>query len=63
MPAMPWKENKKLVSAGFRGLKYVPRERCGWDMTLSSLAYGMRMDIEGRQPDLNAWAARTTPAG
>ena len=57
-PALPWKKNRKLVDLGFRDLEYLPRETSGWDMTLSALAYGARMDIEGVQPDLNAWAAR-----
>jgi len=55
---MPWKANKKLVSQGLGDLEYLPRERCGWDNTLACLAFGMRMDIERRAPDLNAWAAR-----
>ena len=53
---MPWKANKKLVSQGLGDLEYLPRERCGWDNTLACLAFGMRMDIERRTPDLNAWA-------
>ena len=32
--------------------------RSAWDCTLASLAYGMRMDIPGAWPDLDAWAAR-----
>ncbi len=55
---MTWQRNKKLVSQGSRDLKYLPRERCGWDCTLVSLAYGLRRDIELRSPDLCAWAAR-----
>lgn len=55
---MAWKPNRKLVAEGFRDLEHVPRERAGWDATLSCLAYGMRMDIERGTPDLNEWAAR-----
>lgn len=55
---MAWKTNRKLVEAGFADLKYVPRERCGWDATLACLAYAARMDLAGRMPDLAAWAAR-----
>jgi hypothetical protein len=36
----------------------VPHGRTGWDFTLACLAYGMRLEIERRPPDLNAWAAR-----
>lgn len=55
---MAWKKNKRLVAAGFADLVYLPRERSGWDATLASLAYGMRMALERGRPDLGAWAAR-----
>ena len=55
--AAPWRENKRLVAEGFSDLKYVPRERCGWDVTLASHTRGLRTDIERRQPDLDSWAA------
>jgi len=55
---MPWKTNKRLISQGFPDLQYVPKERCGWDCTLASLAYAARMPMDGRWPDLTAWAAR-----
>lgn len=55
---MPWKANRKLLAEGFPDLKYLPKERAGWDATLSCLAYGVRMDIERAIPDLGAWAAR-----
>jgi len=55
---VPWKTNRKLVAEGFPDLKYFPKERAGWDATLSCLAYGVRMDIERAIPDLGAWAAR-----
>jgi hypothetical protein len=58
MTPVQWKKNRKLVQLGFRDLEYLPRETYGWDMTLAALAYGVRMDIGGVQPDLNAWAAR-----
>jgi len=54
---MGWKTNKKLVSRGFHDLQYLPKELCGWDCTLASLAYGIRRAITGRSPDLSAWAA------
>lgn len=55
---MAWRRNRQLVSEGFRDLQYLPREKCGWDCTLASLAYSMRRALERRSPDLNAWAAR-----
>ncbi len=55
---MAWKRNKKLVREGFRDLEHLPPGRSEWDATLACLAFGMRMDIERRPPDLNAWAAR-----
>jgi hypothetical protein len=55
---MHWKKNKKLLARGFHDLEYLPRDRCGWDCTLSSLAYGVRAALASRTPDLNAWAAR-----
>jgi hypothetical protein len=55
---MHWKKNKKLLARGFHDLEYLPRDRCGWDCTLSSLAYGLRAALASRTPDLNAWAAR-----
>jgi hypothetical protein len=54
---MGWKVNKKLVDEGYVDLKYLPKERCGWDMTLATLVYGIRMELENRSPDLNVWAA------
>jgi len=55
---MPWKANRPLLEAGFSDLRYLPRERCGWDATLAALAYGIRAQLERRLPDLNAWAAQ-----
>ncbi len=55
---MAWKKNRKLASQGFGDLQYLPKERCGWDCTLASLAYGVRRQVDRRPPDLNAWAAR-----
>jgi hypothetical protein len=55
---MTWKPNRKLVSRGFKDLEYLPKERCGWDCTLASLSYGVRIDVERRLPDLSAWAER-----
>ena len=55
---MPWKKNRKLLAEGYRDLAYLPRGRSAWDATLSSLAYGVRMELDKRPPDLSAWAAR-----
>jgi hypothetical protein len=55
---MPWQRNKRLMAEGFRDLQYLPRDRCGWDMTLASLAFNARLTVERRPPDLAAWAAR-----
>ena len=55
---MAWKKNKRLVAEGFPDLQYIPRERCGWDLTLACLAYAIRRRFERHAPDLNAWAAR-----
>jgi len=55
---MRWRPNRRLVADGYADLEWVPHGRTGWDFTLACLAYGMRMDIERRPPDLNAWAAR-----
>ena len=61
---MPWQRNKRLVAQGFRDLKHLPRERCGWDCTLGALAYGVRVVADRSLPDLNAWAVRHgLPAG
>ena len=53
-----WQKNRQLLSQGLRDLAYLPQQRCGWDCTLSSLAYGMREAINHRTADLGAWAAR-----
>jgi hypothetical protein len=53
-----WRRNKRLLADGYADLEWLPHGRAGWDFTLACLAYGLRMDIEGRPPDLNAWAAR-----
>jgi len=55
---MGWRKNKRLTLQGFRDLEYLPKERCGWDCTLASLAYGARQIIDHRPADLSAWAAR-----
>ncbi len=55
---MPWKRNKSGLTRTFRDLEFLPHGRSGWDCTLSCLAYGMRMDMPGASPDLNAWATR-----
>ena len=62
---MAWQVNRKTIAAGFADLKYLPPTRGGWDATLACLAYGARMAIQRRCPDLNAWAARhgATPSG
>ena len=54
---MSWKANKR-VARDFPDLLYLPKERCGWDCTLASLAYGVRRSILNASPDLGAWAAR-----
>ena len=53
-----WKPNKRLAAQGFPDLKYLPKERCGWDCSLASLAFGARRAILDGPPDLSAWAAR-----
>lgn len=55
---MPWKRNKGDLAHNFPDLEFVPHGRAAWNCTLSCLAYGMRMDIPGTAPDLNAWATR-----
>ena len=55
---MAWKRNKTDIAEECRDLEWLPRHRCGWDCTLSSLAFGMRMEIPGAVADLNAWASR-----
>ena len=55
---MAWKKNRKLAAKGLRDLQYLPKQRCGWDCTLASLAYGVRRVILGASPDLGAWAVR-----
>lgn len=55
---MTWRRNKGALAHEFRDLEFVPPGRSAWDCTLSCLAYGIRMDISGRPPDLNSWAAR-----
>jgi hypothetical protein len=60
---MDWPRNRRLVEEGFRDLAYVPRDRTGWDMTLASLAFGVRRVIERHPPDLNGWAARHGASG
>jgi hypothetical protein len=60
-----WKANKRLVKEGFPDLEYLPRERTGWNATLTSLAFAVRRDIGRAPPDLGAWAARhgVAPSG
>jgi hypothetical protein len=55
---MPWKRNRSDIAHTFRDLEFLPRGRSSWDCTLACLAYGMRMDMPGVPPDLNAWATR-----
>ena len=55
---MVWKRNKTDMAEECRDLKWLPRGRHGWDCTLASLAFGMRMEIPGAAADLNAWASR-----
>ncbi len=55
---MPWKRNKTAMAQGFPDLEFLPHGRAAWDCTLSAMAYGSRMDLTGRSPDLNAWATR-----
>jgi hypothetical protein len=55
---MAWKRRKKVLTRSFPDLEFVPPGRSAWDCTLSCLAYGMRMDMPGAVPDLNAWATR-----
>jgi hypothetical protein len=62
LDSVPWKRNKGFVEAGLSDLKWVPRQRCGWDMSLASLAYQARCRIERRPADLAAWAARHSVA-
>lgn len=53
-----WKKNHKLLDEGYHDLAYLPRERCGWDCTLASLAFALRREIQHGRIDLNAWATR-----
>lgn len=48
-----WSPNQKLVRAGFRDLKYLPRS--GWNATLAAHAYAARRQFS-RSADLNLWA-------
>ena len=48
-----WSPNQKLVRAGFRDLKYLPRS--GWNATLAAHAYGARHQLS-QFADLNLWA-------
>ena len=55
---MGWRRRRSELTRGFTDLEFVPPGRCVWDCTLSGLTYGMRMDMPGATPDLNAWATR-----
>jgi hypothetical protein len=52
-----WKRNKSDMAEECRDLEWLPRGRHGWDCTLASLAFGMRIEIPGAVADLNAWAS------
>lgn len=51
-----WRKDRTLIRKGFKELQYLPRSRCGWNATLSALAYSARRLIDG-QADLPTWAA------
>ena len=55
---MPWKRNKSGLARDYPDLGFLPPGRSAWDCTLACLAYGIRMDMPGAPPDLNAWATR-----
>jgi len=60
---MGWTRNKRAVGEGFPDLEYMPKDRSGWDCTLASLAYALRLAVDRRPPDLSAWAwAHGVPA-
>ena len=60
-----WTPDRAMTRRGFGDLKYLPKGRCAWNMTLTALAYAsrrlVREHVERRPPlgaDLNAWALR-----
>ncbi len=55
---MPRKRNKGALAKSFADLEFLPRGKSEWDCTLSALAYGLRMEMPGAEPDLGAWATR-----
>ena len=55
---MAMKISKKTSVKDFTELRHLPRGKSGWSAALACLAYGTRMDVEKKPPDLNAWAAR-----
>ena len=55
---MEWKKNKKILSAGWRDLEYLPPGKCDWNHTLAALSFGCRKDLQGGKANLNEWATR-----
>lgn len=60
-----WTADRAMARRGFGDLKYLPKGRCAWNMTLTALAYAsrrlVREHIERRPAlgaGLNAWALR-----
>lgn len=51
-----WRKRRDLLRSGHKDLMYLPHEKCGWNATLSALAWSGRRQIE-EKPDLNLWAA------
>jgi len=51
----PWRKRRKGADYGLKDLAYLPRRRCGWNMTLAAQAYSLRRTAVERA-DLNVWA-------
>jgi hypothetical protein len=60
---MSWKRRKDNLAHKFPDLEYLPPGKSAWDCSLSSLAYGIRMDIQGVEASLNDWATRHGVSG
>jgi hypothetical protein len=50
-----WRRRRDMARKGHKDLLYLPRSRCGWNATLSALAWSARRQVEN-SPDLNLWA-------
>ncbi len=50
-----WRPNRRMLRDGWADLKWLPRDRAGWNMTLAAWAYAMRRQLAERA-DLNLWA-------